>query len=137
MESYWWLVPLAGFVGWCIGYDKIRHAITGKLSSSKKTDLATLLPGHDDRIERDSELDALLRQYPVAEDSFDIYRTLGDAFRRRGEYSRAIGVHEHLLSSGSLGQAQRQQAILELSRDYAGAGLLDRVEALLVPLVND
>ena len=137
MESSWWLVPLAGFVGWCIGYDKIRHAITGKFSSSKTTDLPALLPGHDDRVERDAELDALLRQYPVSEDSFDIYRTLGDAFRRRGEYSRAIGVHEHLLSSGTLGQSQRQQAILELSRDYAGAGLLDRVEALLVPLVDD
>ncbi len=137
MESSWWLVPLAGIVGWCIGYDKIRHAVTGKLSSRKTTDLAALLPGHDDRVERDPELDALLRQYPVDDESFDIYRTLGDAFRRRGEYSRAIGVHEHLLSSGTLGEMRRQEAILELSRDYAGAGLLDRVEALLVPLVND
>jgi lipopolysaccharide biosynthesis regulator YciM len=137
MDFSWWLVPLAGLAGWCIGHDKIRHAVTGKRSSRDSTDLAALLPGHDDRVERDSELDSLLHQYPVDDTSFDIYRTLGDAFRRRGEYSRAIGVHEHLLATGKLGSQQRRKAILELSRDYAGAGLLDRVEALLVPLVQE
>ncbi len=137
MEFSWWLVPLAGFAGWCIGYEKIRHAITGKRNSRQSTDLSSLLPGHDDRVERDSELEALLQQYSVDDTSFDIYRTLGDAFRRRGEYSRAIGVHEHLLATGKLAATQRRKAILELSRDYAGAGLLDRVEALLVPLVDE
>ncbi|MEM7259453.1 MAG: tetratricopeptide repeat protein, partial [Pseudomonadota bacterium] len=109
----------------------------GKRTSRDATDLSALLPGYDDRLERDGELDSLLHQYPVDDTSFDIYRTLGDAFRRRGEYSRAIGVHEHLLSSGKLGNSRRRKAILELSRDYAGAGLLDRVEALLVPLVEE
>lgn len=137
MEFPWWLVLLAGFAGWCVGYDKIRTALVGLWSPRRATDLTTLLPGHDDRVERDPELDGLLRQYPVDESSIDVYKTLGDAFRRRGEYSRAIGVHEHLLASGSLTEEQRQQAILELSRDYAGAGLLDRVEALLVPLVKE
>ena len=137
MEFPWWLVLLAGFAGWCLGYEKIRHALSGLWSTRKSTDLATLLPGHDDRVERDPELDGLLRQYAVEETSFDVYKTLGDAFRRRGEYSRAIGVHEHLLASGTLTDEQRQQSVLELSRDYAGAGLLDRVEALLVPLVKE
>ena len=136
MEFSWWLLLLAGFAGWCIGYEKIRHAFSG-LWSRKATDLATLLPGHEDRVERDPELDGLLRQYPVDETSYDVYKTLGDAFRRRGEYSRAIGVHEHLLASGALAEEHRQLTILELSRDYAGAGLLDRVEALLVPLVKE
>lgn len=137
MEFSWWLVPLAGFVGWCVGYEKIRHAVSGRHLSGDATDLSALLPGHDDRVERDAELDSLLLQYPVDDSSFDIYRTLGDAFRRRGEYSRAIGVHEHLLTAGKLGSQQRRKAILELSRDYAGAGLLDRVESLLVPLVEE
>lgn len=137
MEFSWWLVLLAGFVGWCIGYEKIRLTIGQLWSPRQVTDLATLLPGYDDRVERDPELDGLLRQFPVEETSIDVYKTLGDAFRRRGEYSRAIGVHEHLLASGSLTEDQRRLAILELSRDYAGAGLLDRVEALLVPLVKE
>ena len=137
MEFSWWLVPLAGILGWCVGHEKIRQAVSGKSQSRGTTDLSALLPGHDDRVERDQELDSLLRQYPVEDASFDIYRTLGDAFRRRGEYSRAIGVHEHLLATGKLGSSQRRKAILELSRDYAGAGLLDRVEALLVPLVEE
>ncbi len=136
MEFSWWLVLLAGIIGWCIGYDNIR-LVFSSLWSRQATDLATLLPGHKDRVERDAELDGLLRQYPVDEVSYDVYETLGDAFRRRGEYSRAIGVHEHLLASGALSDEHRQLTILELSRDYAGAGLLDRVEALLVPLVKE
>lgn len=137
MDFSWWLVPLAGFVGWCVGYEKIRNTVSGKRISSDTTELSSLLPGHDDRVERDPELEGLLSHYPVDDSSFDIYRTLGDAFRRRGEYARAIGVHEHLLTSGKLGSQQRRKAILELSRDYAGAGLLDRVESLLVPLVQE
>ncbi len=137
MEFSWWLVLLAGFAGWCIGYEKMRQFLSRLLNPRRVTDLSTLLPDHDDRVERDAELNGLLEQYAVDETSVDLYLTLADAFRRRGEYSRAIGVHEHLISSGTLTDEQRRLVTLELSRDYAGSGLLDRVEALLVPLVND
>lgn len=137
MEFSWWLVLLAGFAGWCIGYEKMRQFLSRLLNPRRVTDLSTLLPDHDDRVERDPELNGLLEQYAVDETSVEVYLTLADAFRRHGDYSRAIGVHEHLLSTGTLTEEQRRLVTLELSRDYAGAGLLDRVEALLVPLVND
>ncbi len=137
MEFSWWLVLLAGFAGWCIGYEKMRYLVSRLWVPRRATDLATLLPDHDDRVERDPELVGLLEQYVVDETSVDVYLTLADAFRRGGEYSRAIGVHEHLLSAESLSDEQRRLVTLELSRDYAGAGLLDRVEALLIPLVRE
>ena len=139
MEFSWWLVLLAGFAGWLIGYEKLRHSfssLTRIFTGSGRTDLSSLLPDHDDQVERDLELNNLLEQYAVDENSVDVYLTLGDAFRRRGEYSRAIGVHEHLLQRGSLSEQQQRTVKLELARDYAGAGLLDRVESLLKPLAT-
>lgn len=140
MEFSWWLVLLAGFAGWCIGYEKLRHSLSNLprlFTRGSRSDLSTLLPDHDDQVERDLELNNLLDQYAVDDNSVELYLTLGDAFRRRGEYSRAIGVHEHLLSTGQLSEDQQRKVKLELARDYAGAGLLDRVEALLKPLVRD
>ncbi len=139
MEFSWWLVLLAGFAGWLIGYEKLRYSLSNfsrVFTRNGGTDLASLLPDHDDRVERDPELNSLLEQYAVEDNSVELYLTLGDAFRRRGEYSRAIGVHEHLLSKGRLSEDQQRKVKLELARDYGGAGLLDRVEALLKPLVK-
>jgi len=136
MDMSWWLIALAGFLGWCIGYEKSRAVFFGFFSSRTGTDLATLLPDHQDRVEKDAELVSLLDQYAADGQSLEVYLTLGDAFRRRGEYSRAIGVHEHLLSARTLSDEQVRTVKLELSRDYAGAGLLDRVEAILRPLVD-
>ena len=136
MDMPWWLIALAAFLGWCVGYEKSRGVVFGFFGPRKRTDLATLLPDHQDRVEKDAELALLLDQYAADGNSLEVYLTLGDAFRRRGEYSRAIGVHEHLLSAGTLSEEQVRQVKLELSRDYAGAGLLDRVEAILRPLVD-
>ena len=136
MDMPWWLIALSGFAGWCIGYEKSRAVFFGLFSPRRGTDLATLLPDHQDRVVKDAELVSLLDQYAADGQSLEVYLTLGDAFRRRGEYSRAIGVHERLLSAGTLSDEQIREVKLELSRDYAGAGLLDRVEAILRPLVD-
>jgi lipopolysaccharide biosynthesis regulator YciM len=136
MDIPWLLIALAALIGWCIGYEKSRDVFFGLFGPRKGTDLATLLPDHQDRVVKDAELVTLLDQFAADSQSLDVYLTLGDAFRRRGEYSRAIGVHEHLLSAGTLNDEEIRQVKLELSRDYAGAGLLDRVEAILRPLVE-
>ena len=55
-------------------------------------------------------------------------------FRRRGEYDRAVRVHEHLLSRGDLSGADRDRAQHALALDYLKAGLLDRAEDALARL---
>ena len=59
---------------------------------------------------------------------------LGNLFRRRGEYERAVRVHDHLLSRGDLSLADRQRAQHALALDYLKAGLLDRAEDALLKL---
>ena len=50
MEFSWWLVLLAGFAGWLIGYEKLRYSLsnlTQLLTGGGRADLSTLLPDHD------------------------------------------------------------------------------------------
>jgi lipopolysaccharide biosynthesis regulator YciM len=55
-------------------------------------------------------------------------------FRRRGEYERAVRVHQHLLSRGDLSQTDHDRAQHALALDYLKAGLLDRAEEALSKL---
>src|SRR4029077_2642619 len=52
----------------------------------------------------------------------------GGLFGRRGEYDRAIRMHQHLLERADLGAEQRAAALFELGQDYLKAGILDRAE---------
>jgi len=64
-------------------------------------------------------------------DTSELHFALGNLFRRRGEYERAVRVHEHLLSRGDLSTADRQRAQNALAKDFVKAGLLDRAEDAL------
>lgn len=72
-----------------------------------------------------------LRRYKTTPDTSELHFALGNLFRRRGEYDRAVRVHEHLLSRADIGQADRQRAQHGLALDYLKAGLLDRAEEAL------
>ncbi|HBJ99626.1 MAG TPA: lipopolysaccharide assembly protein LapB, partial [Delftia acidovorans] len=56
---------------------------------------------------------------------------VGNLFRRRGEYNRAVRVHEHLLSRGDLSRVECDRAQHALAQDFLKAGLLDRAEDAL------
>ena len=43
-------------------------------------------------------------------DTSELHFALGNLFRRRGEYDRAVRVHEHLLSRGDLSPRDRERA---------------------------
>ncbi|MFM2050077.1 MAG: hypothetical protein RL682_568, partial [Pseudomonadota bacterium] len=67
-------------------------------------------------------------------DTSELHFALGNLFRRRGEYERAVRVHQHLLSRGDLSQDDRYRAQHALALDYLKAGLLDRAEDALLKL---
>ena len=59
---------------------------------------------------------------------------LGGWFRERGELDKAVGIHQDLSNQRSLSTEQHARSLLELSRDYMRAGMLDRAESLLLDL---
>lgn len=84
--------------------------------------------------QQDQAIDAFIEAVQSDPDTSELHFALGNLFRRRGEYERAVRVHEHLLSRGDLSLSDRQRAQHALALDYLKAGLLDRAEAALKKL---
>ncbi len=81
--------------------------------------------------QQDQAIDAFIEAVQRDPDTSELHFALGNLFRRRGEYERAVRVHEHLLSRADLSQADRDRAQHALAQDFLKAGLLDRAEAAL------
>ncbi len=81
--------------------------------------------------QQDQAIDAFIEAVQIDPDTSELHFALGNLFRRRGEYERAVRVHEHLLSRGDLTQADRDRAQHALALDFLKAGLLDRAEVAL------
>jgi lipopolysaccharide assembly protein B len=84
--------------------------------------------------QQDLAIDAFIEAVQNDPDTSELHFALGSLFRRRGEYDRAVRVHEHLLARGDLKQAERDRAQHALSLDFLKAGLLDRAEDALAKL---
>jgi len=81
--------------------------------------------------QQDQAIDAFIEAVQNDPDTSELHFALGNLFRRRGEYDRAVRVHEHLMSRGDLSQPERERAQHALALDFLKAGLLDRAEAAL------
>ncbi|MBT3065695.1 lipopolysaccharide assembly protein LapB [Rhodoferax sp. U11-2br] len=81
--------------------------------------------------QQDQAIDAFIEAVQKDPDTSELHFALGNLFRRRGEYERAVRVHEHLMSRGDLSQADRHRAQHALALDFLKAGLLDRAEDAL------
>ena len=81
--------------------------------------------------QQDQAIDAFIEAVQNDPDTSELHFALGNLFRRRGEYERAVRVHEHLLSRGDLSRTDRERAQHALALDFLKAGLLDRAEVAL------
>jgi len=81
--------------------------------------------------QQDQAIDAFIEAVQNDPDTTELHFALGNLFRRRGEYNRAVRVHEHLLSRGDLSRTDRERAQHALALDFLKAGLLDRAEDAL------
>jgi lipopolysaccharide biosynthesis regulator YciM len=81
--------------------------------------------------QQDQAIDAFIEAVQSDPDTSELHFALGNLFRRRGEYERAVRVHEHLLSRGDLSQRERDRAQHALALDFLKAGLLDHAETAL------
>jgi len=81
--------------------------------------------------QQDQAIDAFIEAVQNDPDTSELHFALGNLFRRRAEYDRAVRVHEHLLARADLSTADRQRAQHGLALDFLKAGLLDRAEDAL------
>ena len=79
--------------------------------------------------QQDKAIDAFIEAVQHDPDTAELHFALGNLFRRRGEFERAVRVHEHLLARGDLKAVDRDRAQQALAQDFMRAGLFDRAEA--------
>ena len=81
--------------------------------------------------QQDRAIDAFIEAVQNDPDTSELHFALGNLFRRRGDYDRAVRVHEHLLARADLSRKDRDRAQHALALDFLKAGLLDRAETAL------
>ena len=79
--------------------------------------------------QQDQAIDAFIEAVQNDPDTTELHFALGNLFRRRGEFERAVRVHQHLLDRADLKAGDRDRAQLALAQDFMKAGLFDRAEA--------
>src|SRR5438067_5052342 len=125
--EYWWLLgfPLFFGLGWIAARIDIRHLVSESrtLPRSYFKGLNCLLNEQPDKA-----IEAFIEVVKVDPETIELHFALGSLFRRRGEYDRAIRMHQNLLERADLGAEQKLSALAELGQDYLKAGILDRAE---------
>ena len=86
--------------------------------------------------QQDKAIDAFIEAVQNDPDTTELHFALGNLFRRRGEFERAVRVHEHLLGRSDLKAGDHARAQRALAQDFMKAGLFDRAEAAWRALEN-
>ncbi len=76
----------------------------------------------------DKAIDAFIEAVQNDPDTTELHFALGSLFRRRGEFERAVRVHQHLLGRSDLNSGDHDRAQRALAQDYMKAGIFDRAE---------
>ncbi|GGI90741.1 lipopolysaccharide assembly protein LapB [Shewanella gelidii] len=134
LEILFLLLPIAAGYGWYMGRRSIRQNQQHqqkKLSRDYFTGLNFLLSN-----ESDKAVDLFISMLDVDDETIDTHLSLGSLFRKRGEVDRSIRIHQNLIARPSLTTEQRDQAMMELGKDYLAAGFYDRAEEIFLNLVR-
>ncbi len=123
----WYLifVPVLFAAGWWSrGLDQRQRTESSQLPENFSRGLSLLLSDEPDRA-----IDAFVEVVKIDPEQTELQHSLGDLFRQRGDFERAIRLHNHLYSRADLPEADRLRSLRELARDYFDAGCFDRAEA--------
>lgn len=123
-----WGLPLAFALGWLASRLDLRQ---WRMESRQTPKAYFRGLNHLLNEQQDQAIDAFIEAVQGDPDTAELHFALGNLFRRRGDYDRAVRVHEHLLARADLGRKDRDRAQHALAMDFLKAGLLDRAESAL------
>ena len=123
-----WGLPLAFAAGWFASRFDLRQL---RLQSQQAPKAYFRGLNHLLNEQQDQAIDAFIEAVQGDPDTAELHFALGNLFRRRGDYDRAVRVHEHLLARADVKGKDRDRAQHALALDFLKAGLLDRAEAAL------
>ena len=130
----WYLivVPLLFAAGWwCRGLDQ-RQRENEQKPGTYYRGINLLLNDQPDKA-----IDAFIEVVKLDPETIELHHALGNLFSRRGEFDRAVRIHNHLLNREDLPQEERSLALFELGNDYLKAGIYDRAEESFKRLLKE
>ena len=83
----------------------------------------------------DGDVSTWLDRFPVTTDNVEMYFGLAELFRRRGEFDKAVSVHEAILNARLSGYSVSEIS-LEIAQDYYAAGVLSHAEEVLLQALD-
>ncbi len=105
-----------------------RHDEETKVEEREDARVSPLLRGINYLLsdQPDRALQEMVQVARLRSEAADVYMALGEMFRSRGEYGRAVRIHQNLLARPDLPEPMRLQAHYALAVDFQAGGLLDR-----------
>jgi len=128
-----WGLPLAFAAGWVASRLDLRQL---RIQSRQTPKAYFRGLNHLLNEQQDQAIDAFIEAVQGDPDTAELHFALGNLFRRRGDYDRAVRVHEHLLARADVKGKDRERAQHALAMDFLKAGLLDRAETSLQKLLG-
>jgi lipopolysaccharide biosynthesis regulator YciM len=127
-DLYWLLLalPVVFFMGWMASRLDLRQLKREDRASPQAYFKGLNLLLNE---QHDKAIDAFIEAVQHDPDTSDLHFALGNLFRRRGEYERAIRVHQHLLARADIPRDAHERAQHALAQDFMKAGLFDRAES--------
>jgi lipopolysaccharide biosynthesis regulator YciM len=128
LDLQWLLIglPLAFALGWMASRFDLRQLKRERQDAPRAYFKGLNLLLNE---QQDKAIDAFIEAVQNDPDTTELHFALGNLFRRRGEFERAVRVHQHLMDRSDLKAADRERAQRALAQDYMKAGLFDRAEA--------
>jgi lipopolysaccharide biosynthesis regulator YciM len=131
LELLFLLLPVAAGYGWIMGRNSNKQKefkSKASLSQEYSAGLNFLLSDQEEKA-----VEHLIEFLEVNADTLETHLTLANLFRKRGEFDKALEIHEHL-NNLELDLACSNKIKLELANDYISAGMLDRAESTLLSI---
>lgn len=127
LDPLWLLLalPVAFALGWLASRLEMRQWVREQRDAPKAYFKGLNLLLNE---QQDKAIDAFVEAVQDDPHSADLHFALGNLFRRRGEFERAVRVHQHLLRRGDISGGERERAQHALAQDFMKAGLFDRAE---------
>ena len=135
LEFWWFLtVPIFFVIGWVASrWDRKKNRLRKqtKLKELEKLVLFLTEENHSGAVKL---LQSIIKDY---ERSFHLQKALGIMFRRLGLFDRALEIHAALLSMRKVDSTFLDSILIDLSKDYIGAGLYDKAYQALELIENE
>jgi lipopolysaccharide biosynthesis regulator YciM len=136
LELLFLLLPFTVAYGWVMGKHSAKKELQQEQESMNKafTSSVTLLLKNKE----EQALESLIQYLDDNPQSIESYMTMAQIFRKKGEFDKAISIHEGLLQAEQIDLPlyERQLIELELAQDFMSAGMLERALNPLLGILN-